>query len=399
MAIGLGELHWLLLLLLNDRLQLVLWGLAPKAFLARALLVSARHLRVFVRLLQGRLALRALLLLLLLAPVYVLLQLVRLVDVESQITLQLSDLRLSHLALLKIGLSLLLERCIGLHEVVVELNKLLHFGKGITSHLSLVAHLACRLLLLGILVSRNERLVFSHEELDALLVLHLGSHLGLGQRLNLIPLLVEVGSHEVSKLLHRLNCLRLQLLLRREHLLKRASHVTHGLEFLDRDESAKLGSQVADCLQVRNLPVEEPAQVAKVVQLKREELAVEAQVLLVVHFLLVVHALRDQLVLAGVDDFVDLAFDVTKLVLLSSQLVWLAQAADLRFELLNLITVSCPLHLQIIVVFNEIFDLLFKSFLVHGCQLLLKARLCIQIYRPDAIDLTRRGSLFARAKR
>ena len=182
-------------------------------------------------------------------------------------------------------------------------------------------------------------------------------------------------------------------------MFKRASHVTHGLEFLDRDESAKLGCQVADCLQVRNLPVEEPAQVAKVVQLKREELAVEAQVLLVVHFLLVVHALRDQLVLAGVDDFVDLAFDVTKLVLLGSQLVWLAQAADFGFELLNLITVSCPLHLQIIVVFNEIFDLLFKSFLVHGCQLLLKARLSIQIYRPDAIDLTRRGSLFARAKR
>ena len=193
--------------------------------------------------------------------------------------------------------------------------------------------------------------------------------------------------------------MRLELLLRREHLFKRASHVTHGLEFLDRDESAKLGCQVADCLQVRNLPVEEPAQVAKVVQLKREELAVEAQVLLVVHFLLVVHALRDQLVLAGVDDFVDLAFDVTQLVLLGSQLVWLAQAADFGFELLNLITVSCPLHLQIIVVFNEIFDLLFKSFLVHGCQLLLKARLSIQIYRPDAIDLTRRGSLFARAKR
>ena len=50
----LGELDWLLLLL-NDWLELILWSVAPKTLLARALLllVSASHLGVFVRLLQS----------------------------------------------------------------------------------------------------------------------------------------------------------------------------------------------------------------------------------------------------------------------------------------------------------------------------------------------------------
>lgn len=89
-AMRLGELDWLLLLL-DDWLELVLWSVAPKTLLTRALLlVSASHLRVFVRLLQSCRSLWALLLLM--APANVLLQLVRLVDVESQVTLQLSDL-------------------------------------------------------------------------------------------------------------------------------------------------------------------------------------------------------------------------------------------------------------------------------------------------------------------
>jgi len=64
-------------------------------------------------------------------------------------------------------------------------------------------------------------------------------------------------------------------------------------------------------------------------------------------------------VLAGIDHLVDLALNVTELILLSLQLVWMSQLADITRKILNLISIGSTLHLKVIVVFNQSPDLLF----------------------------------------
>jgi hypothetical protein len=71
----------------------------------------------------------------------VVLKRVSLVDIESQIFLQLLDFALQSLAGLEVLLALRLKCRIGLHKVVVELDKLLHLGECVASNVSLVAHL------------------------------------------------------------------------------------------------------------------------------------------------------------------------------------------------------------------------------------------------------------------
>jgi len=108
-------------------------------------------------------------------------ELVGFVDVEGEIALQFRNLGFSDLALLEVGLSLLLQRRVRLHQVVVKLDELLHLSEGVTSHLCLRTHLARRCLLMRILVAVHESRVLSHQQLDPLLVLHLRAHLRLGE--------------------------------------------------------------------------------------------------------------------------------------------------------------------------------------------------------------------------
>ena len=67
--------------------------------------------------------------------------------------------------------------------------------------------------------------------------------------------------------------------------------------------------------------------------------------MLIVKLLVIVHALRDEHVLASVDDFVHLALDVAELILLCCQLHWLLQLADLTVEAVELFSVCDILHL------------------------------------------------------
>ena len=77
--------------------------------------------------------------------------------------------------------------------------------------------------------------------------------------------------------------------------------------------------------------------------------------------------------LAGVDDFVHFALHIAELILLCSQLHWLFQLADLTAETVKLFIVCHILHLQVVVVLNERFHLLFQSTLVHGLELILQS--------------------------
>lgn len=91
------------------------------------------HLRIFVRF-THIVAERTLLL-------AHMLELTGLVDVESQIALKLHNLPLSDLHLLEICLSLILQGSVRLHEVIVELDELLHLSQSVPSHVRLVSHL------------------------------------------------------------------------------------------------------------------------------------------------------------------------------------------------------------------------------------------------------------------
>ena len=95
--------------------------------------------------------------------------------------------------------------------------------------------------------------------------------------------------------------------------------------------------------------------------------------MLIVELLVIVHALRDEHVLAGVDDFVHFAFHIAELILLCSQLHWLLQLANLTAETVKLFIVCHILHLQVVVVLNERFHLLLQSTLVHSLELVLES--------------------------
>lgn len=62
------------------------------------------------------------------------LKLVGLIDVESQITLELNDLALSDLVLIKIFLRLLLLLLVGLHQGIIQFDELLHLSKGFSGN-------------------------------------------------------------------------------------------------------------------------------------------------------------------------------------------------------------------------------------------------------------------------
>ncbi len=69
---------------------------------------------------------------------------------------------------------------------------------------------------------------------------------------------------------------------------------------------------------MRDLPVQESAQVPKAVKFEREELPIEVHVVLRVDLLIVVETLGDKQVLTSVDNFVDFALYVSELILLGS---------------------------------------------------------------------------------
>ena len=144
------------------------------------------------------------------------------------------------------------------------------------------------------------------------------------------------------------------------------THVSHWLELLHRDQAAKLRGQVRDGLQVRDLPVEEAAQVRQTSEFEGEKLTVQSEIVLGVELLLIVESLRDQHVLTGVDHLIDLALDVTQLLLLASELVWLLELLNLALKVANSLAVCSVLQLKVIVVLDQGLHLLFERILVHG---------------------------------
>ena len=132
-----------------------------------------------------------------------------------------------------------------------------------------------------------------------------------------------------------------------------------------------------------DLPVEEPAQIRQVCQLEGEKFTIESQVVLVVLAVVpfVVLGVIDagtgarfhyKHLLATVDDFVELALSVAQFVLLRRHLEWLSQLADLTGQISNTLDVSCILHLQVIVFFDQSAHLLLKTTLVHGNELVFE---------------------------
>ena len=132
-----------------------------------------------------------------------------------------------------------------------------------------------------------------------------------------------------------------------------------------------------------DLPVEEAAQIRQVCQLEGEQLAIESQVVLVVLAIAplvelgVVNTstgarLHDQHLLATVDNFVELALGVAQLVLLRRHLKRLSKLAYLTGQVADTLDVSCILHLQVIVFFNQGAHLLLKTTLVHGNELVFE---------------------------
>ena len=75
---------------------------------------------------------------------------------------------------------------------------------------------------------------------------------------------------------------------------------------------------------MRDLPVEETAHIGHARELKSKQLAIQLKVLLRLQILIVFHALGDEHVLARIDHFINLALDVTELILLLVKLVGLS---------------------------------------------------------------------------
>lgn len=142
---------------------------------------------------------------------------------------------------------------------------------------------------------------------------------------------------------------------------------------MDSDETAKLGCQVGDRLDVRDFPVKESTQVGQIVELETKELLVETHVVLLVDFVLAVHALGDQEVLASVDHIVDLALDIPQLFLLRLQLKRLLKLGNLTVERVDLLDIGSRLHPQLVVVLDQLLDLVLKSLMVQRLQLVLEA--------------------------
>ena len=57
-------------------------------------------------------------------------------------------------------------------------------------------------------------------------------------------------------------------------MLERATDFCHWLKLLNLDESTELAAKISNCLQMRDLPVEETAQITKISKFKREKLTI-----------------------------------------------------------------------------------------------------------------------------
>ena len=205
----------------------------------------------------------------------------------------------------------------------------------------------------------GQNLVFVGEVLDALLVLLLLSVLSLRQGFDLIPGDFPVVQDDISQLVERLDFLRLQDLLRSEQLLECPPHFEDGTEFLGSNQPPELIGQISNGLNVRDLPVEESAEIANVLAIKVEEVSVRLLSIFIglFHVVLVFKTFLDEKVLARVDHFIKAGLDFTELNLLLLQFEWLFQIRDLALHLRNFFRVVGVLHFQIIVISDQTFQL------------------------------------------
>ena len=226
-------------------------------------------------------------------------------------------------------------------------------------------------LLLSVFVASDESLILTSEQHDTLFVFHLCLDFLLIEGFDLLSLQIEIYANQVNKLLDRVDLGVLMGLLWANHLLQLTAQVTSRLELLSRDETLKLSSQISYGLQVRDLPVQEATHIGHACQLETEELTVKLKVLLRLSALIVVHALRNEHVLASVDHFVDLALDVAELILLLIELIRLSQLLNIARKAFNMVCICRILHLKIVVVLDQSLDLLLKSLLIHSIELVL----------------------------
>lgn len=169
--------------------------------------------------------------------VLIVLHCVGLVDVKSEVLLQFLNFALGKLHLLEILLCLLLQGSIWLHQVIIELDKLLHLLKRISGHLCLILNVAFGSISLSILIAGNKSLILSRKHHNSLFKFHLGLHLLLRESFNLISLESEIDFNKVGNLIKRTCLLRLENLLWWEHCLKTATHIQHWFVLLDRDKT------------------------------------------------------------------------------------------------------------------------------------------------------------------
>lgn len=104
--------------------------------------------------------------------------------------------------------------------------------------------------------------------------------------------------------------------------------------------------------------------------------------------------------LAGVDHFVDLTLDVTELILLLIELIWLSQLLDIARQTFNMIYICCILHFKVVVVLDQGLDLLFQSFLIHSVKLVLQTTI-VQIHLLQILPafVSARRAMLARTER
>lgn len=76
---------------------------------------------------------------------------------------------------------------------------------------------------------------------------------------------------------------------------------------------------------MRDLPVEESVHVSQTRQFEPEQFSIELEIILTFGILIIIQTLSDQHVLASVDHLIDLALDVTELILLVIELIRLSK--------------------------------------------------------------------------
>ena len=178
-------------------------------------------------------------------------------------------------------------------------------------------------LFLCIFVSSDKRLVLTSQKHDFLLVFHLSLDIFLIQAIDFLSLQVKIDTDEVYNLLNRIDLLI--GLLGSDHLFKLAFQVSRWLELLDGNQTAQLLTQICDRLEMGDLPVEESIHICQICQFETEQFSIELEIILTFGILIIIQTLRDQHVLASVYHLIDLALDVTELVLLVIELIRLSK--------------------------------------------------------------------------